>query len=101
VTRTRSLISPGRTARAAANASAPSPPAGDNQPEPLRPVVVTFQRAIYNRTTVNKGTLRLLPEVGAGSHLLLLTLLLAVSLIFLGAAMAFFRRVEGSFAEEL
>jgi len=68
---------------------------------PLTPVVITFQRAIYNRTTVNDGNLALLPEVGVGSHLLLLTGLLALSTVFLIGAMAFFRRVEGNFAEEL
>ncbi|MEJ7763941.1 MAG: ABC transporter permease [Acidimicrobiales bacterium] len=66
---------------------------------PLTPIVTTFQRAIYNRTTV--GEVKLLPEVGVGYHLVLLTALLAVSLVLLVAAMAVFRRVEGNFAEEL
>ncbi len=68
---------------------------------PLTPVVVTFQRAIYNRTTVERGNMKLLPEVGLGYHLLLLTALLAVGVALLVGAMAFFRRVEGNFAEEL
>jgi ABC-2 type transport system permease protein len=68
---------------------------------PLTPVIVTFQRAIYNDTTVNGGTFKLLPQVGVGYHLVLLTVLLACSTLFLVVAMAFFRRVEGSFAEEL
>lgn len=73
---------------------------------PLTPVVLTFQRAIYNRTEIVRpgnpdGPLRLLPEVGLGYHLLLLTMLLAASTVFLVGAMAFFRRVEGNFAEQL
>jgi len=68
---------------------------------PLTPVVATFQRGIYNRTTVNKGTLVLLPDYSVLHHLILLTGLLAVSLVLLVGAMAFFRRVEGNFAEEL
>ena len=68
---------------------------------PLTPVVVTFQRAIYNRTTVEKSNVKLLPEVGIGYHLVLLSVLFAASIGLLVAAMAFFRRVEGSFAEEL
>ena len=69
---------------------------------PMTPIVITFQRAIYNRTAVGDGgAIKLLPEVGVGTHLLLLTALLSVSTGLLVASMAYFRRVEGSFAEEL
>lgn len=71
---------------------------------PLTPIVTTFQRAIYNRTEIPRAgdvPIPMLPEVGVGYHLILLTVLLVISTAILVGAMAFFRKVEGNFAEEL
>jgi ABC-2 type transport system permease protein len=75
---------------------------------PLTPIVLTFQRAIYNRTEVidtndpaKKNIIKMLPDVGVAYHLISLTVLLAISTVFLVLAMKLFRRLEGNFAEEL
>jgi ABC-2 type transport system permease protein len=68
---------------------------------PAVPIVTVFQRAFYNRVTVNDGTLPLLPEVGIGWHLGFLLIVLGGSTAVLVAAMRLFRRLEGNFAEEL
>lgn len=72
---------------------------------PLTPIVVTFQRALYNRTQVKdingSGIIKMLPDVGVGYHLVMLSALLAASTVFLVLAMRLFRKLEGNFAEEL
>ena len=72
---------------------------------PLTPIVMTFQRAIYNTTTAKDinggGPINMLPDVGVAYHLVALTILLAASTVFLVLAMRLFRKLEGNFAEEL
>jgi ABC-2 type transport system permease protein len=68
---------------------------------PIVPIVTVFQRAFYNRVTVNDGTLPLLPEVGIRWHLFFLLAVLGASTVLLLASMRLFRRLEGNFAEEL
>lgn len=68
---------------------------------PVVPIVTVFQRAFYNRVTVNEGTLPLLPEVGIRWHLAFLLAVLAGSTVLLLVSMRLFRRLEGNFAEEL
>jgi ABC-2 type transport system permease protein len=72
---------------------------------PLTPIVMTFQRAIYNTTTakdMNGGApIKMLPDVGVAYHLLALGILLVASTAFLVLAMRLFRKLEGNFAEEL
>jgi ABC-2 type transport system permease protein len=68
---------------------------------PVIPIVTVFQRAFYNRVSVNKGTLPLLPEVGIKWHLTFLLVVLVVSSGVLVLAMRVFGRLEGNFAEEL
>ena len=68
---------------------------------PVVPIVTVFQRAFYNRVSVNEGTLPLLPEVGIRWHLTFLMAVLVASLVLLVASMKLFRRLEGNFAEEL
>jgi len=70
---------------------------------PMVPIVSTFQRAIYNRTSGRTGdtVLPILPEAGYLWYVRNLAALALVSLVILAVAMAVFRRVEGNFAEEL
>ncbi|MEJ7764182.1 MAG: ABC transporter permease [Acidimicrobiales bacterium] len=68
---------------------------------PITPVVVVFQRSLYGRTSVNDGTLPLLPEWGSLSMLLPLLLGIVISVGLLGAAIHVFGRLESSFAEEM
>jgi len=68
---------------------------------PVTPIVTVFQRAFYNRVTVNEGNLPLLPEVGVKWHLTFLLVVVAASTGLLLLSMRLFRRLEGNFAEEL
>lgn len=68
---------------------------------PITPVVVVFQRALYGRTTVNDGTLPLLPEWSPVSMLLPLLLGIGISAALLAASIHLFGRLESSFAEEM
>jgi ABC-2 type transport system permease protein len=70
---------------------------------PMTIVVLTFQRAFYNRTSVHTGTTTtaLLPAHGFLWYLAMLLLIGTVSLGLLLAAMRQFHRSEGDFAEEL
>ena len=72
---------------------------------PISAVVVTFQRAIYNKVeTVGSAgnTIKILPEgVGMGWYLTRLGAVAAASLVLLGIALHVFGRLEGNFAEEL
>lgn len=70
---------------------------------PVTPVVLTFQRAIYNRTSVtNDGvTSWILPTGGPGWYLWHLAIVAAVSAVLFVLALGYFGRAEGDFAEEL
>ncbi len=62
---------------------------------PVVPIVLTFQRALYNRT----GTI--LTSDGAKWYGYQLLLVLAFSIVLLLVSMVVFSRLEGNFAEEL
>ena len=76
---------------------------------PMTPIVMTFQRAIYGKpsyvsnsaaNTAHVAT-RLLPTAGAGMYALGLVAVIAVSVLLLLGALVVFGRLEGNFAEEL
>jgi len=68
---------------------------------PITPVVVVFQRSLYGATTVNDGTLPLLPEWGSLSMLAPLLVGIVISICLLGASIHLFGRLEANFAEEM
>ena len=78
---------------------------------PITPIVVTFQRAIYGTVEATGGdsTIRpraeagqpILPDVGQGWYLRNLAIVGAVSLLLLVVAGRIFDRVSGDLAEEL
>jgi ABC-type polysaccharide/polyol phosphate export permease len=72
---------------------------------PVTPVVLTFQRAIYNRTEpVGTGGQRIaiLPvDAGPMWYLVQLLAVLVLGAVLLSMAMKLFGRLEGNFAEEL
>jgi ABC-2 type transport system permease protein len=72
---------------------------------PMTPIVLTSQRVIYAHPTVPMGPqgapTDLLPPWGWGTYLWMDAALLGVGLVLCVAAMVFFRRLEGNFAEEL
>jgi ABC-2 type transport system permease protein len=72
---------------------------------PITPIVMTFQRAIYNKLEPvgsNGEVVKILP-VGKGMdwYLLQLGVVAAGALVLLAVALRIFGRVEGNFAEEL
>ncbi len=71
---------------------------------PITPVVLVFQRALYGKVVVNQDTpnpLALLPTWGSFTMVLPLLLGIVGSLALLGAAIHLFGRLEASFAEEM
>jgi ABC-2 type transport system permease protein len=70
---------------------------------PVTPIVMTFQRAIYGRTQyTHAGTVyRVLPSWGVGTYAELLGVVLAGSIGLFLLALIVFGRLEGNFAEEL
>jgi ABC-2 type transport system permease protein len=68
---------------------------------PVTPVVLTFQRALYASTTVNNGTLPLLPTWGPLQLLAPLLIGIVGSVVLLLGSIHFFGRLEANFAEEL
>jgi ABC-type polysaccharide/polyol phosphate export permease len=70
---------------------------------PYAIIVLSFQRALYNRTRVRSGatTTPMLPTHGYLWYLGVLALVGAVAVVLLVGAMRVFRRLEGDFAEEL
>jgi ABC-2 type transport system permease protein len=76
---------------------------------PVTPIVMTFQRAIYGKdqytTTTKTGTVtgvyHILPSWGVGTYAGLLCVVLAVSVGLFFLALIVFGRLEGNFAEEL
>jgi ABC-2 type transport system permease protein len=71
---------------------------------PVTPIVMTFQRAIYGHTqyTNSAGTVtHLLPNWGPAEYVGVLGLVLAVSVGLFLLSLVVFGRLEGNFAEEL
>jgi ABC-2 type transport system permease protein len=74
---------------------------------PMVPLVLSFQRALYGQTTptaiVNgkPTTFDVLPTWGYGTYVLLDLGVLAASTVLFVVALAVFGRLEGNFAEEL
>ncbi|MGH9080326.1 MAG: ABC transporter permease, partial [Acidimicrobiales bacterium] len=74
---------------------------------PITPIAMTFQRAIYGKsqyTNVSAGTstvVHLLPNWSVGSYAGLLGAVLGVSIGLFLLALVVFGRLEGNFAEEL
>ena len=70
---------------------------------PVTPIAMTFQRAIYGRTqyTFQGHVYHVLPSWGVGTYAGLLGLVLAVSIGLFLLALVAFGRLEGNFAEEL
>ena len=70
---------------------------------PVTPIVMTFQRAIYGRTQyTHKGIVYyVLPSWGVGTYAELLGVVLAASIGLFLLALIVFGRLEGNFAEEL
>ena len=71
---------------------------------PITPIVLTFQRAIYNRLSPigkNGQPVKILPPAGVSWYLWQLIAVIVGSLILGAIALVIFGRVEGNFAEEL
>jgi ABC-2 type transport system permease protein len=70
---------------------------------PITPIAMTFQRAIYGKTQYTyAGTVyHILPIWGPGQYAELLGIVLAVSTVLFLLALVVFGRLEGNFAEEL
>jgi ABC-2 type transport system permease protein len=74
---------------------------------PMTPLVMSFQRALYGHPTTyatTKGvttTYYVLPTWGYSTYLLLDLGVLAASVVLFVVALAVFGRLEGNFAEEL
>ena len=67
---------------------------------PMTPIVITLQRALYGIETADDGT-RILPVESSLWYLRNLGAVAAVSVVLLLLALRVFTRVEGDFAEEL
>jgi len=70
---------------------------------PITPIAMTFQRAIYGKTqyTYQGIVYHVLPNWGVGTYAALLGVVLAVSVGLFLLALIVFGRLEGNFAEEL
>jgi ABC-2 type transport system permease protein len=68
---------------------------------PVTPIVLVFQRALYNIVIANHGTLPLLPNVSFGYYLATMLIGLALACVMLFLALVVFGRLEGNFAEAL
>jgi ABC-2 type transport system permease protein len=72
---------------------------------PLTPIVLTFQRAIYAQTSpvgTNRTAVHVLPDrAGQWWYLWQLLLVIAFSVVLLAFALQVFGRLEGNFAEDL
>ncbi len=71
--------------------------------DPITPIVMTFQRAIYSNTSyLYEGKVhKLLPAWGLGPYAELLVVIIVASIGLFLLAMVIFGRLEGNFAEEL
>ncbi len=72
---------------------------------PLTSIVITFQRAVYNRTSyydpTTKKTIEILPDESVWWYLRNLGIIASVSFVILIGALVLFGRLEDNFAEEL
>ncbi len=70
---------------------------------PITPIVMTFQRAIYGKTqySYQKVVYHVLPTWGVGTYAIMCAIVLAVSSCLFLLALVVFGRLEGNFAEEL
>ncbi len=79
---------------------------------PIEPIVMSFQRAIYGKTQYTylpagskPGTAptvyHILPTWGLGTYAMILGIVLAASVVLFLLALVIFGRLEGNFAEEL
>jgi ABC-2 type transport system permease protein len=70
---------------------------------PITPIVMTFQRAIYGRTkySYQKTVYHVLPTWSVGVYAAMMGIVLVVSLGLFLLALIVFGRLEGNFAEEL
>ena len=70
---------------------------------PITPIAMTFQRAIYGVTqyTYQGKVYHVLPTWGVGTYAALVGVVLAVSVGLFLLALIVFGRLEGNFAEEL
>jgi ABC-2 type transport system permease protein len=71
---------------------------------PITPIVLTFQRAIYNRLAPignNGQPVKILPPAPPSWYLWQLCVVIVGSIIFGAIALVIFGRLEGNFAEEL
>jgi ABC-2 type transport system permease protein len=70
---------------------------------PITPIAMTFQRAIYGQTqyTYSGAVYHLLPNWGVGTYAALDCAVLAASVGLFLLALIVFGRLEGNFAEEL
>jgi ABC-2 type transport system permease protein len=70
---------------------------------PVTPIVLAFQRAIYNKTeVVNGGVVSpILPEGGPVFYLWHVGIVFGAAAVLFVLALSYFGRVEGDFAEEL
>jgi ABC-2 type transport system permease protein len=70
---------------------------------PMTPLVLAFQRCLYNKPTaiINGVSTVILPQHGYLWYLMLVVIVLVGSLILFLVALATFGRLEGNFAEEL
>jgi ABC-2 type transport system permease protein len=70
---------------------------------PMTPLVLVFQRCLYNKTSyiVNGVSTPILPQHGYLWYAVLVLIVLVLGLILFLVALATFGRLEGNFAEEL
>ncbi len=72
---------------------------------PVTPIVLTFQRALYGQTSpigTNKQVIHILPDhAGQWWYLWQLLVVIAFALVLLAFALQVFGRLEGNFAEDL
>jgi ABC-2 type transport system permease protein len=70
---------------------------------PITPIAMTFQRAIYGRTQYTHAGVvyHVLPNWGVASYAGLIGVVLAASIVLFLLALIVFGRLEGNFAEEL
>jgi ABC-2 type transport system permease protein len=70
--------------------------------DPITPIAMTFQRAIYGNGYVLGGVhTTLLPDIGYVGYVVALTAVLVASVTLFLLALVVFGRLEGNFAEEL
>ncbi len=69
--------------------------------DPLVPIIFAFQRALYGGVPISHAIGSVLPPYGYMWYIMALGIVLAVSVVLMVVATAFFGRVEGNFAEEL